>query len=181
MESKEHDDPFGDHSEEDDEILEQIGADGTDDIDAEKYGEKRGEKHGGEPESDGEEDADAEDLAWDEYDDKSVDIAAPGQSATKIIKIIPQEKHDTSDMATDYEIVRVLGDRGRHIELGANPFVSTDGCTTPAEIAFRELIQRKLPMCIHRETLDGYVEIKKVSEMVLPPLNVIARYLKIKI
>lgn len=74
----------------------------------------------------------------------------------------------TPHRMTNFEFTRVLGDRATHLDNGASPNIDITGMTSSIEIAYHELIAKKIPMTISRRLGGRNVDILNVSDMDLP-------------
>lgn len=127
-------------------------------------------------ESDDERDADVDDIVdfdvMDYPDEEAVgdEIDPPRPELVKNRKVVDPMRRETSDRLSLYECARVLGDRARHIDNKARPNVDTKNCTGSLEIAYMELMQKRIPMAVIRKVGLGQVEIWRVKEMIIPKL-----------
>ena len=87
-----------------------------------------------------------------------------------IINLKVMSTNVTMNYMTAYEFTRILGDRARHLDNGAQPYVDVSNMTSSIEIAYTEIIQRKLPMTIIRGLGGRTVDILRIMEMELPSI-----------
>jgi DNA-directed RNA polymerase subunit K/omega len=78
----------------------------------------------------------------------------------------------TSERLSLFEYARVLGERARHIDNGAMPYIDTVNMSSSEEIAYNEIIQKRLPMAVLRRMGSGMVELWEVKDMIIPQANV---------
>jgi DNA-directed RNA polymerase subunit K/omega len=98
------------------------------------------------------------------------EIEPPRPEITKNRKVVAPELRETSERMSLFEVSRVIGDRARHIDNKARPNVDTTNCTSSLEIAYMELMQRKIPFAVIRKVGQGWVEVWRCKEMVIPKL-----------
>jgi DNA-directed RNA polymerase subunit K/omega len=117
----------------------------------------------------GDPDDEDEDVEWtldvDEDDNKQTGM-------TRYYRILKGDDRGTTERLSTYEAGRVIGDRASHLDNGATAYIDTKNYTSSIEIAYDELIQRKLPMAILRHVGQGEdnvleVEKWKLKEMTL--------------
>jgi DNA-directed RNA polymerase subunit K/omega len=83
--------------------------------------------------------------------------------------IIPDQYRLTSDMATQFELTKIIANRAKQIEEGGPIFIDSGNESDPRKIAFAEIIQKKSPCIIIRRDNEEYMkEIWKINEMTLP-------------
>jgi DNA-directed RNA polymerase subunit K/omega len=117
----------------------------------------------------------------DEADDDDVgnqgndEIAEEIAKANEILKkkerekklIIAAENRRTSRHITLYELSAVIGTRATQIDKGSPVFVEFNDLVNSEDMAIREIIKKKSPLSIKRDTVRG-VEIWEVNDMILP-------------
>jgi len=112
-----------------------------------------------------------EDDEDDQYLEDIEDIEDNSDKKKKnIIKLKVMSTNVTPNRMTTYEFTRILGDRARHLDNGAHPYVDVSNMTSSIEIAYTEIIQRKLPMTITRGLGGKTVDILRIMEMDLPSI-----------
>jgi DNA-directed RNA polymerase I, II, and III subunit RPABC2 len=80
--------------------------------------------------------------------------------------IIIDPLHKTIPFLTKYEKTRILGERTKQLELGANPFIDIENNVLDCYvIALKELEQKKIPFTIKRPIPDGSIEYWKVKDL----------------
>lgn len=146
--------------------------DGEGEEDAEADGEEAGDE---------EDDTAGNDVDYDidtmEYQDDEVlgdPVEPPTPDIIKKRRVVRPEDRETSERLSMFECARVLGDRARHLENGARPNVDIKNCTSSLEIAYMELMEKRIPMAIIRKVGLGWVEVWRVKEMAiakLPPID----------
>jgi DNA-directed RNA polymerase subunit K/omega len=92
------------------------------------------------------------------------------QTSCKIIRDrngnITDPLHRTLPYVTCYEKARVLGERARQINQGAQPFIEVDETMMDGYlIALKEFEQRKIPFVIQRPLPNGCSEYWKLSDL----------------
>lgn len=107
-------------------------------------------------------------IEWDESE--NLEIEEQIKVKEKIYKIITPNDRQSSDYLSKPECARLIGDRTRHIDNGAQPYIDITGMTSSMEIAYNELLQKKIPMGVIRHIGSGYVEIWHMWELNLPRL-----------
>ena len=74
--------------------------------------------------------------------------------------------HRTIPILTRYEKARVLGERAKQLNSGANPFVTIDDAVIDGYlIALKELEEKKMPFIIKRPMPNGGCEYWKLSDL----------------
>lgn len=101
-------------------------------------------------------------------DAEIVALKEPPQSSE--ILITDPDEMLSSDILSTADLTSVLTQRATDIEGGAQPFVDITGCSTPLEVAMKEIIEKRNPMCVllyAGVAPDGrrIVEKRKVNEM----------------
>lgn len=82
------------------------------------------------------------------------------------IRLLYSSERHTSPYLTKYEIARVLSIRACQIQSGAEPLIDTD-ITNPFLIAKEELINKQMPLKIHRPINSNLYEEWSVNELEL--------------
>jgi DNA-directed RNA polymerase I, II, and III subunit RPABC2 len=118
--------------------------------------------------SDIEDDA-SKDLDIVEYMDED-DIEPPVPEIIRNYMVIKPENRTTSERLSNFECARVLGERARHIDNGATPYIDTSNFTSSLEIAYTELVQKRIPMAVIRYVGHNSVEIWRLRDMIIPKL-----------
>jgi DNA-directed RNA polymerase subunit K/omega len=108
------------------------------------------------------------------------EIEPPKPELIKVRRVVAPADRTTSERMSLFEVSRVLGDRARHIDNKARPNVDTTNCTSSLEIAYMELMQKRIPFSIIRKVGQGWVEVWRCKEMTIPKLPPI-EYFMIKI
>ena len=103
------------------------------------------------------------------YDDE--EIEPPVHEIIKTITVVAPDERRTSERLSIFECGAMIGNRSRHINNGATPLVDASAMTSSLEIAYHELIQKKIPMSTVRTVGKKRVEIWRLSEMVVPKLG----------
>ena len=80
------------------------------------------------------------------------------------IKVLNKEDRITKNLLTNYELVRILGERQKQLTLGAKPLVKNYGDLSYEEISILELKNKMLPYKIRRKINNNY-EIWDVDEL----------------
>lgn len=80
------------------------------------------------------------------------------------IKVVNKEDRITKNLLTNYELVRILGERQKQLTLGAKPLVKNYGDLSYEEISILELKNKMLPYRIRRRINNSY-EIWDVEEL----------------
>ena len=76
--------------------------------------------------------------------------------------------HKTLPFITKYEKARILGERAKQLNSGAQPFVEVDDNVIDGYlIALKEFEEKKLPFIIKRPLPNGGCEYWKVSDLVI--------------
>ena len=114
-------------------------------------------------------DFDEEDHDIVEYVEED-DIVPPVPELIRNMTVVKPEDRTTSERLSNFECARILGDRARHIDNGARPYIDTTNFTSSLEIAYAELMQKKIPMAIIRHIGNNSVEIWRLRDMLLPKL-----------
>jgi DNA-directed RNA polymerase subunit K/omega len=71
----------------------------------------------------------------------------------------------TKPILTEYEFVRILGDRTQQIALGSKPLIKNIDGLSPKEIALLEIKNKIIPLIIERPLPNGLKERWKLSEL----------------
>ena len=117
-----------------------------------------------------------EDEEEEEEDEEEVENIEESDDEDELINnnlellVVKPENHISSNIMTSYEFARVLGDRARHIENGAPPYIDTKNMTSSIEIAYNEILQKKNPMTIIRKIGNNKVEWRNVIDLLPPQL-----------
>lgn len=174
------DEPVEDDFSEDDEV---------DDPDYQEEHHAEAEVKKGRVIKDDDDDADEDDADEDDADDDKDEIAEvdidfgigdedgggdeidpPRPDISKMRRVVAPDLRETSERMSLFEVARVLGDRARHIDNKARPNIDTKNCTGSLEIAYMELMQRRIPFAIIRKVGQGWVEVWRCREMIIPKL-----------
>lgn len=132
---------------------------------------------------DSEEDSDADDLQKFNNTDKN-DIITKFhpelynhnydeiQTMAKVVRnatgTIVDPLHKTLPFITKYETARILGERAKQLNAGAQPFVEVDDNVIDGYlIALKEFEEKKIPFIIKRPLPNGGCEYWKVSDLVI--------------
>lgn len=94
------------------------------------------------------------------------------QTMTKIVRnnngMIVDPLHKTLPFITKYEKARILGERTKQLNAGAQPFVEIDDNVIDGYlIALKEFDEKKIPFIIKRPLPNGGCEYWKVSDLVM--------------
>lgn len=94
------------------------------------------------------------------------------QTMTKIVRnnngMIVDPLHKTLPFITKYEKARILGERTKQLNAGAQPFVDiNDDVIDGYLIALKEFEEKKIPFIIKRPLPNGGCEYWKVSDLVI--------------
>lgn len=79
-------------------------------------------------------------------------------------KVVNPEDRISKNLLTNYELVRVLGERQKQLTLGAKPLVKNYGDLSYEEISILELKNGMLPFKIRRK-IDNNYEIWDITEL----------------
>ena len=79
-------------------------------------------------------------------------------------KVVSPEDRISKNLLTNYELVRVLGERQKQLTLGAKPLVKNYGDLSYEEISILELKNGMLPFKIRRKINNNY-EIWDITEL----------------
>lgn len=93
------------------------------------------------------------------------------QTMTKVVRnaagTIVDPLHKTLPFITKYEKARILGERAKQLNAGAQPFVEVDDNVIDGYlIALKEFEEKKIPFIIKRPLPNGGCEYWKVSDLV---------------
>ena len=80
------------------------------------------------------------------------------------INVVNKEDRITKNLLTNYELVRILGERQKQLTLGAKPLIKNYGDLSYEEISILELKNNMLPFRIRRKINNVY-EIWDVEEL----------------
>lgn len=89
---------------------------------------------------------------------------------TKHFKVVDPEERVTSDRLSLFECARMIGEYAKHLDNGAQTTSDIQNCTSSLEIAYRDLLAKKIPMAVIRHVGQNKVEVWKLKEMILPDL-----------
>jgi DNA-directed RNA polymerases I, II, and III subunit RPABC2 len=94
------------------------------------------------------------------------------QTMTKVVRnatgTIVDPLHKTLPFITKYEKARILGERTKQLNAGAQPFVEVDDNVIDGYlIALKEFEEKKIPFIIKRPLPNGGCEYWKVSDLVI--------------
>ncbi len=84
------------------------------------------------------------------------------------IYIMPKNERRTSEIISEYEYARVVGERAQQLQNGAQPLVKIDDLMTEIEIAKLEIKLRMCPLRIRRMYNKKLGEEWSVNEMEIP-------------
>jgi hypothetical protein len=112
-------------------------------------------------------------VEWD--DAEGADAGEP--TDRKTYTFVPDDERRSSERLSLPECARLLGDRVRHIDNGAPVYIDITNMTSSQEIAYNELLQKRIPMGILRHIGLGYVERWYLREMILPRLPPVETFL----
>ena len=74
--------------------------------------------------------------------------------------------HQSVPFVTKYEKARILGERARQINAGAQPFVTVDiGVIDGYLIAHQEFMEKKIPYILKRPISGTFIEYWKLSDL----------------
>lgn len=146
-------------------INESVNDDDFVDSDEEFITDENDEEEENEEEDDEEEDENDE-------DEKYVEYVSKADKYHQTIHIVPPDERQTSNIMTRAEMVEAIGIRISQIEKGGPVFTDVSGYDDPAEMAKKELIDRRNPLklrrIINQTPSDIYVEEWPVREMGIP-------------
>jgi len=103
--------------------------------------------------------------ASDEEDDEFQEEEAFDDDTKVFNDIVKDEDRITKPVLTIYERVRLLGDRAKQLSLGAKPMIKNVDNLTPKDMAKFELINKVIPLIIHRPLPNGKREQWKINEL----------------
>lgn len=83
----------------------------------------------------------------------------------KTIYIVPAHARKTSEIISDFEYARVVGERAQQLQNGAQPLVAVDLHMTEIDIAKHEIKLKQCPLIIRRMYNDRVGEEWSVNEM----------------
>ena len=81
--------------------------------------------------------------------------------------IIIDELHKTLPFLTKYEYTRIIGQREKQLDSGAQPFIKVVSSLSSSEIAKMELEQKKIPFIVRRPMPAGGFEYWKLEDLEL--------------
>jgi DNA-directed RNA polymerase subunit K/omega len=84
----------------------------------------------------------------------------------EVVFVAPEDRM-TSNIISKYEFARVLAVRAQQIERDNIVFTSIDGLIDAAEMAKKEIIDKKCPLAIVRRLNDSQAELWPVNELML--------------
>lgn len=114
-------------------------------------------------------------IEWDETE--NIEIAEQIGQNERTLKFVPANERLTSERLTRAECAELIGQRWRHIDNGAPPYIDITNMTSTQEIAYNEFLQKKIPMGIIRTIGMGWVERWYLHECVLPRLPPVETFL----
>jgi len=79
--------------------------------------------------------------------------------------MIVRKERKTIPILSKYERTRIVGERAIQISMGAPPLVEVGNLENPADIAEKELREKKIPYIIKRVLPNGIVELWSVDEL----------------
>lgn len=83
--------------------------------------------------------------------------------------IVDPADHQFSDVVSCFEYTELIGTRATQLDNGEVPYVDVGNLIDTRDIAKLELYQRRCPIMIERQYLDGiHVEMWNPNEMILP-------------
>lgn len=103
------------------------------------------------------------------YSDDEDDYEEILDEDTNLIKqnsVLKGDNRITKPILTKYERVRILGERTKHISLGAKPMIKNTAGLSSRDIAKLELKHNVIPIIIVRPLPNGLVEEWKISELI---------------
>lgn len=86
----------------------------------------------------------------------------------KNLYIVPANRRRTSEVISEFEFARVVGERAQQIQNGAPIFVETDPYMTEIDIAKLEIKLKQCPLIVRRMYNDCVGEEWAVNEMEIP-------------
>jgi DNA-directed RNA polymerase subunit K/omega len=104
-------------------------------------------------------DAIAED---DEYFENGEETELPSEQGTEYV---PKEKRISCDRLTNYEMVRILGERTKQLTMGAKPLIKNYQSLSYDKIAEEEFKHNMIPFKIKRPLPNGKYEIWTLDEL----------------
>jgi DNA-directed RNA polymerase subunit K/omega len=84
----------------------------------------------------------------------------------EVVFVAPEDRM-TSNIISKYEFARVLAVRAQQIERDNIVFTSIDGLIDAAEMAKKEIIDKKCPLAIVRRLNDSQAELWPVNELMI--------------
>lgn len=78
---------------------------------------------------------------------------------------VPKEKRISSDRLTNYEMVRILGERTKQLTMGAKPLIKNYQTLSYDRIAEEEFKRNMIPFKIKRPLPNGKYEIWTLDEL----------------
>lgn len=82
-------------------------------------------------------------------------------------KEVDKEDYISRDKLTKYERTLALAIRARQIEEGSQPMVENIEGLKLQEIAWKELREKKCPLLVKREMLDGGIEYRDINDLII--------------
>lgn len=98
------------------------------------------------------------------YQEDEDEIEPPAPELIRNMQVVAPEDRTTSERLSIFECARILGERARHIDNRARPYIDTKNYTSSLEIAYNELLQKRIPMAVVRNVGQNKVEVWRVRE-----------------
>ena len=89
---------------------------------------------------------------------------------SRTLRVISGSIRRTGDTLTHLECANILGIRAAHLDKGAPAYVDSSAYSNNREVAYYELLERRIPFKIHRQVGPEEVEEWRIAEMKLPKL-----------
>ncbi len=97
-----------------------------------------------------------------EYFDNIEETELPSEQGSEYV---PKEKRISSDRLTNYEMVRILGERTKQLTMGAKPLIKNYQTLSYDKIAEEEFKRNMIPFKIKRPLPNGKYEIWTLDEL----------------
>lgn len=97
-----------------------------------------------------------------EYFDNLEEVELPSESQSEYV---PKEKRVSANRLTKYEMVRILGERTKQLNMGAKPLIKNHHNLPYEKIAEYEFLNNVIPYKIKRPLPNGKFEIWTLDEL----------------
>jgi DNA-directed RNA polymerase subunit K/omega len=98
----------------------------------------------------------------DEYFDNVEETEMPSEQG---VEYVPKDQRISADRLTNYEMVRILGERTKQLTMGAKPLIKNYQNLSYDKIAEEEFIRNMIPFKIKRPLPNGKYEIWTLDEL----------------